>query len=181
MAAVHVTLTARPKTGVKNINVLTVALVGIRRMYVILGISTDVRAESNRVQWTLSPYATLDAPLDPLVPDTNIVNLAPSQVTLPPLGAARMLVACLFWPQEPALASMSVLFSTDGNIPQGKASAWGIGDTTPHNYFGMFTAPFGHARDPGRIVDPLPTDPKVLQQLEIEGRIPPQLERRRLF
>lgn len=182
MPVAHASLTARPRTSDKTANVLTVEAPGIRSMVVLLNVSNLVEGESNEVEWTLSAWATLAEPLDPAAPNANLlVTLAPSQITLPPLGAPLMHVATAYWPFQPAAASLSVLFSTDGTIPQAKAQAWGISDNTPHGHFGLFAAPFGYSNSGGRIVDPLPTDPEVLQQLQIAGRIPRPLERRRRF
>jgi hypothetical protein len=176
---VHQKLRARPQTQDPGANVLTVSLVGIRRMIVILRVSDEVHGESNEVSWTLSAYATL---VDSLLPDRNLktVNLAPSLVTLPPLGARTMHVATLFWPPEPAAAALNVLFSNPGDIPQGQADAFGIGDTTPHDYAGLFMCPFGYAPPFGRLVEPFPNDPALLSRFEAEGRIPPTIDRRRL-
>ena len=77
------------------------------------------------------------------------------------------------WTGLPAAESISFKFSTAADEPQGDAQAFGVGDATPHNEFGLFSAPFGHPRHFERLVDPLPTDPNVLEQLELAGRIPP--------
>jgi hypothetical protein len=92
-----------------------------------------------------------------------------------------MHVATVFWPVGLAAASLSVLFSTPGDIPQGQAEAWGVGDTSPHDFSGLFVTPFGYPRPFERLVDPLPyDDPALLAKLQIDGRIPkPLLARRR--
>jgi hypothetical protein len=147
-------------------------------MHVILQVSNLVEGESNEVEWTLSAFATLAVPLDTDSKQTN-VNVAPSALTLPPLGALTMHVATVFWPADPAAESLSVKFSTPADIPQSKAQAWGLGDTTPHDFSGMFAAPFGYPRHFDRLVDPLPTDPRLLQRLEVDGRLPTPLVARR--
>ncbi len=181
MSPVHVSLNPRPRTGHKDANILTVALAGIRRMHVILQVSNIVDRESNEVSWTLSAWATLVTSLGPegKIPH---VNLAPSLVTLAPLGAQTMHIATLFWPAEPAAASLNVLFSTPADIPEGKAQAWGVGDTTPHDYSGLFVTPFGFGRHLERLVDPLPYgDPELMQKLMVDGQIPvPLLYRKRV-
>ena len=178
-APVQVPLQPRPRTGDKAANILTVALPGIRRMHVILQVSNEVHGESNEVMWSLSAWATLETPLGPNGTIAN-VNCAPSQVTLAPLGARTMHVATVFWPAEPAAASLSVLFSTSGDIPQGEAQAWGIGETTAHDLFGLLVTPIGYPRHLERLVDPLPyDDPQLLERLQIDGRIPPPLLVRR--
>ena len=170
MTPVQVSLRARPKTGDRNANVLTVALAGIRRMDVILQASNDVEGESNDVWWTLAAWATLVTPLGPKLTE---VHLSPSQITVAPLGARTMHVATLFWPLQPAAEALHVLFSTAGDVPQALAQAWGVGDTTPHDFSGIFVSPFGYPRPFERLIDPLPDDPKLLEKLQIDGRLPP--------
>jgi hypothetical protein len=176
---VQVTLNPRARTSDREANILTVALVGIRRMQVILQVSNVVHGESNEVMWTLSAWAKLETSLGPNGTIAH-VNVAPSQVTLAPLGAQTMHVATVYWPPEPAAASLSVKFSTAGDIPQGLAQAWGVGDTTPHDVAGLFVTPFGYPRHFERLVDPLPyDDPELLERLQIDGRIPTPLLLRR--
>jgi hypothetical protein len=164
----------RPRPSASDTNTLVFPLVGIRRMHVFLQASTDTRRETSDVYWTMSAWATLEAPL---VAGTQIelVNLAPSLLTLAPLGASLMHVACAFWPAEPAAKALSIKFSTPADQPQGWAQAFGFADTTPHDFFGFFAAPFGYPRAPERLVEPLPSDPETLLRLQIEGRIPPPL------
>jgi len=178
-APVHLTLNPRSEVSDRTANDLVVPLVGIRRMHVILEVSNVVMGESNEVEWSLSAWATLATPLGPNGTKAD-VNCAPSLVTLSPLGAQRMHVATVFWPAEPAAASLSVRFSTPGDIPQGFAQAWGVADTTPHDLSGLFLTPFGYPRHLDRLVDPLPyDDPALLERLMVEGRIPtPKLVRR---
>jgi len=149
-----------------------VSLPGITRAYVFLQKSIESEREVSEVWWTISAWVTL---VDPLAPDTSLnkVNLAPSLLDIAPLGAGLMLVAGAFWIGLPEAKEISFKFSTAADEPQGDAQAFGVGDTTPHNHFGLFSAPFGHPRHFERLVDPLPTDPKVLEQLELDGRIPP--------
>lgn len=169
----HVSLQPRPGPGPRSTNVLTVKVPDIRRAYVLIQKSTDTRRETSDVWWTLSAWVTLSEPLVDNMPHTKLVNLAPSLLDIAPLGAGLMLVAGAFWTGLPSAESISIKFSTSANEPQGDAQAFGVGDTTPHNEFGLFSAPFGHPRHFERLVDPLPTDPKVLEQLELAGRIPP--------
>jgi hypothetical protein len=157
--------------GLAPTNTLVVPLRGITRAYVYLQKSIESEREVSEVWWTISAWVTL---VDPLAPNTSLtmVNLAPSLLDIAPLGAQLMLVAGAFWTGLPEAQSISFKFSTAADEPQGDAQAFGIGDTRPHNKFGLFAAPFGHPRHFERLVDPLPTDPRVLEQLEIAGRIP---------
>jgi hypothetical protein len=158
--------------GLAPRNTLVVPLPGITRAYVFLQKSTESEREVSEVWWTISAWVTL---VDPLTPNTHLnkVNLAPSLLDIAPLGAGLMLVAGAFWTGLPEAKEISFKFSTAADEPQGDAQAFGIGDATPHNKFGLFAAPFGHPRHFERLVDPLPTDPKILEQLELAGRIPP--------
>jgi len=167
----HVTLKARP--GVTDKNTVTVTLPGIRRMHVFLQASTDVRGETSDIWWTMSAWATL---VTPFAPNLTSVNLAPSLLTIAPLGAGLMHVACAFWPAEPAAAALNVKFSTRGDVPQGPAQAWGVGDMSPHDLFGFFAAPFGYPRAFERLVEPLPDDPELLRKLELERHLPPPID-----
>ena len=177
MAVVHKSLQPRSGPGLgpgglAPTNTLVVPLRGITRAYVYLQKSTESEREVSEVWWTISAWVTL---VDPLVPDTelNMVNLAPSLLDIAPLGAGLMLVAGAFWTGLPAAQSISFKFSTAADEPQGNAQAFGVGDVTPQIEFGLFAAPFGHPRHFDRLVDPLPTDPRVLERLQLEGRIPP--------
>ena len=157
-------------------NLLTVSLPGIRRMHIFLQVSTDTRLESNDIWWWLAASATL---VTPFTPQVTQVNLAPALLDIAPLTAPIMHVATAFWPAEPAVSSMSVKFSTPADIPQGWGSAFGIGDTTPHDRSGIFATPYGYTRQPRRLVEPL-VDPdmklgelKVIDALQIMDRLPP--------
>ena len=165
----------KPRPSDKDENELVVRQCGIRRMHVFMMASTDTRRESSDVWWTLSAWATLEDPCRDLpgLPNYEYVNLAPSMLVLPPLGAAMMHVATLFWMAEPRASALSVKFSTAADQPQGKAIALGYPDTTPHDFAGFFRAPFGFAQAPARLVEPLPGDPDVLLNLQLEDRIPP--------
>jgi hypothetical protein len=165
----------QPKRAVDQSNTLTVTLDGIRRMHVILRVSTDVRDERNEVWWTLAAWATLKTPIDGITD----VHTAPSLLDVAPLSAPVMHVATVFWPEEPAAASLSVHFSTPADIPQSWAAAYGVGDRTPHDRSGLWLVPYGFTREPRRLVEPL-VDPDlrladitVLELLQILDRIPP--------
>jgi hypothetical protein len=84
-----------------------------------------------------------------------------------------MHVATLFWASPPPACALSVKFSTAADQPEGKAIAFGYADTTPHDFSGIFRAPFGYAQAPARLVEPLPQDPDVLTSLQLEDRLPP--------
>ena len=84
-----------------------------------------------------------------------------------------MHVATLFWVAEPRASALSVKFSTAGDQPEGKAIALGYTNATPHDFSGLFRAPFGFAQAPARLVSPLPQDPDVLMSLQLEDRLPP--------
>jgi hypothetical protein len=172
-AIAQVSLQPRPGPGPRSTNVLTITLPDIRRAYVLLQRSTDTRRDTSDIWWTLSAWVTLSEPLVANVPNSNLVNLAPSLLDIAPLGATLMLVAGAFWTGLPSAESISIKFSTRADEPQGDAQAFGVGDSTPHNEFGFFPAPHGYARHPQRLVDPLPDDPRILERLQIEGRIPP--------
>jgi hypothetical protein len=165
----------KPRPSEKDKNELVVPLCGIRRLHVFLAASIDTRRESSDVWWVLSAWATLEDPGGdlPNLPNYRYVNLAPSTLVLPPLGAALMHVASLFWMAEPRASALSVKFSTAGDQPEGKAVAFGYPDTTPHDFAGFFRTPFGFAQAPARLVEPLPDDPEVLLSLQLEDRLPP--------
>jgi hypothetical protein len=154
-------------------NVLTVKVPDIRRAYVLLHRSLNTRGDTSEVYWTLSAWVTLSAPLVANAPGSNLVTLAPSKLHIAPLGAGLMLVAAAFWPGLPTAEAISIKFSTRADEPQGDAQAFAVGDATPTNEFGLFPAPHGHARHPQRIVEPLPDDPAILEQLQLEGRVLP--------
>jgi hypothetical protein len=165
----------KPRPSDKDKNELVVRQCGIRRLNVFMMASTDTRRESSDVWWTLSAWATLEDPCRDLpgLPNYQYVNLAPSTLVLPPLGAAMMHVATLFWIAEPRASALSVKFSTVPDQPQGKAIALGYADTAPHDFAGFFRCPFGFAQAPARLVEPLPDDPNVLLNLQLEDRVPP--------
>lgn len=172
-AVVRADLKPRPSEADKN--ELVFPLSGIRRLHVFMKASVDTRRESSDVWWVLSGWATLEDPARDLpdLPSYQYVNLAPSALVLPPLGAALMHVATVFWVAEPPASALSVKFSTAGDQPEGKAIAFGYADTTPHDFSGLFRAPFGYAQAPARLVDPLSLDPDDLIRLQLEDRLPP--------
>jgi hypothetical protein len=165
----------QPKRAADQSNTLTVGLTGIRRLQVILRVSTDTRGERNEVWWTLSAWATLATPID----GVEHVTVAPSLLDVAPLTAPVMHVATVFWPAEPVASALSVRFSTAADIPQGWAAAYGVGDTTPHDRAGLFLAPYGYTRQPRRLVEPLVdpdlklSDITVLELLQVLDRLPP--------
>ncbi len=163
-------VTIKPRPSVTDKNTLTVSLPGIRRLHVFLEPSADVHAETADIWWSMSAWATLATPLGP---NKHHVHLAPSLLTIAPLGASLMHVACAFWPTEPAASALHVKFSTRVDGPLGDSQAWGIGDTAPHDFFGFFAAPFGHPRAFDRLVEPLPDDPELIHRLELERHLPP--------
>lgn len=165
----------RPRPSETDQNELVFPLPGIRRLHVFMKASVDTRRESSDVWWVLSAWATLEDPGRDLpdLPNYQYVNLAPSTLVIPPLGAALMHVATLFWVAEPPASALSVKFSTAGDQPEGKAIALGYADATPHDFSGLFRAPFGFAQAPARLVSPLPQDPEVLMSLQLEDRLPP--------
>jgi len=158
----RVTLRPRSTPGPRPSNILTVKVPDIRRAYVLLQRSIDTRRDTSDIWWTLSAWVTLSEPLIDSVPTSNLVNLAPSLLDIAPLGASLMLVAGAFWTGLPTAESISIKFSTSADEPQGDAQAFGVGDATPHPEF-----------------DPRPEDPRLLQRLQIEGRIPPPYPPRR--
>jgi len=155
--------------------VLTVRMSGVRRVHVFLLASTDTRRETSDVWWYLSASATLAEPILDLPRLGNIteVNLAPSVLAIPPLGAALMHVATAFWMSVPMAESISIKFTTPPDQPSGKAIALGYPDPEPHDFFGLFRAPFGHPQHAARLVEPLPLEPGELQRLQLEDRVPP--------
>jgi len=131
----------------------------------------DTRSETADVWWSLSAWATLrDAP-----DGFGRVSLAPSALPVAPLGAAVMHIATVFWPAEPPAEAISVSFVTRPDQPQGRPTVWVVGDTTDHDFVGLFRAPFGFPQVPARIVDPFPVelDGLAIQQLQILDRLPP--------
>jgi hypothetical protein len=165
-----------PKQGATDTNILVFPLAGIRRLHIILKASSDTRRETSDVWWYLSAWATIeDAGVNlPGVASEN-VNLAPSRVEIPPLGAGVMHIATAWWMGLPPASALSVQFSTSADQPQGSALALGYADTTPHNFSGLLRAPYGYPRMQARLVEPLPTDPETLDRLEIDDRIAPPL------
>ncbi len=175
----------RPRPSETDKNELVFPLAGIRRLHVFMKASIDTRRDVSDVWWVLSGWATLAEPARDLpdMPNYQHVNVAPSALVIPPLGAALMHVATLFWPATPPASALSIKFSTAGDQPQGRAVALGYADTTPHDFFGLFRAPFGYAQAPARLVDPLPDDPSELTKLQLDERLgsqlTPQLPRRK--
>lgn len=165
----------KPRPSETDKNELVFPLSGIRRLHVFMKASVDTRRASSDVWWVLSAWATLEDPEHDLpgLPNYQYVNLAPSTLVIPPLGAALMHVATLFWVAEPRASALSVKFSTAGDQPEGKAVALGYADATPHDFAGVFRAPFGFAQAPARLVQPLSEDPDVLLSLQIDDRLPP--------
>lgn len=165
----------RPRPSETDKNELVFPLPGIRRLHVFMKASVDTRRDASDVWWVLSAWATLENPARdlPELPNYQYVNLAPSTLVIPPLGAALMHVATLFWVAEPRASALSVKFSTAADQPEGKAVAMGYADTTPHDFSGVFRAPFGYPQAPARLVSPLPSDPELLTSLQLEDRLPP--------
>jgi hypothetical protein len=176
-------LKPRPQKGVDT-NTLVAAFPGIRRLDIVLFPSVDTRNETSDVWWVLSAWATVTDPADYLpglapstptppggTPAPQFINLSPSLLIIPPLGAGGMHIATAFWPELPPASAISVLFSTPADQPQGNALVFGYASATPHNDAGLFRAPYGHAQLPARLVSPLPTDPRILEYLELEDRI----------
>ena len=165
----------KPRPSETDKNELVFPLSGIRRLHVFMKASVDTRRESSDVWWVLSGWATLEAPERDLpgLPNFQYVNLAPSALVIPPLGAALMHVATLFWVAQPPASALSVKFSTAGDQPEGKAIVLGYADTTPHDFSGLFRAPFGYAQTPARLVDPLSQSADDLERLQLEERLPP--------
>jgi hypothetical protein len=165
----------RPRPSEADKNELVFPLSGIRRLHVFMKASIDTRRESSDVWWVLSGWATLEDPARTLpdLPNYQYVNLAPSALVIPPLGAEIMHVATLFWVAEPRASALSVKFSTAGDQPEGRAVALGYADATPHDFSGLFRAPFGFPQAPARFVDPLPPAPDDLLDLQLQDRLPP--------
>jgi hypothetical protein len=167
-----VTVGLRPRPAQGDTNTLVFPLVGIRRMDVYLKCSKDVRRMTADVWWWISAWAVV---VDPQVNlpghPSGKVNLAPSRVAIPQLGAGLMHVATVFWPNLPPAASLNMLFSTNADQPQGNAMAYGYADTTPHPYSGVFVAPFGFTQIAPRLVSPLPEDPATVQRLLLDNSI----------
>lgn len=152
-------------------NTVTFPLVGIRRLHVLMRMNADSRGETSDVWWTLSAWATLEDPPEGFAD----VNLPPSALSVPPLGAGVMYIATVYWPAAPTAVSLSVAFVTADDQPQGRPTVWVVGDTNPHDFVGLFRAPFGYPQALSRIVAPLPPgiDDATLQQLQLEDRLPP--------
>jgi hypothetical protein len=128
-------------------NLLTVGGPNLRRVILLLKLSASGRQQlRHQIPWWVSCYATLETPavaLAPLAAPPSNVNLAPSLVRLPPLGANLMHVATAYWPPVPPIASMSFYFSTEADEPSNGAWAFGFPDATPHDYSGFWVMPFG--------------------------------------
>src|SRR5262245_33207512 len=102
-------------------NLLTVSGPNLRRVVLFLRLSSSGRGQlRHQIPWWVSCYATLLSPgtaLAPLANPNPNVNLAPSRLRLPPLGANLMHVATAYWPPVPLIESISFLFSTESNEP----------------------------------------------------------------
>ena len=130
-------------------NTRTIPLAGIRRAFVYLQGSKDTRSGGHafsELSWYASAWGVPDKPeLDfegAVAP--VFVNLAPSRVEIPPLGAALMLVLVAYLPPVPSFKALGCAFVAEGHQqPSGKAIAWGHGDRTPHDFAGLFLCPFG--------------------------------------
>ena len=137
--------TREDKSPTKNL--LTVSGPNLRSVVLFLKLSASGRQQlRHQIPWWLSSYATLQSPGTALAPIANPpgnVNLAPSRVRLPPLGANLMHVATAYWPPVPPIASMSFYFSTEADEPSNAAWAFGFPDPTPHNASGLWVMPFG--------------------------------------
>lgn len=137
--------TREDKSPTKNL--LTVSGPDLRRVVLFLKLSASGRQQlRHQIPWWISCYATLESPETTLAPLANPpvnVNLAPSRMRLPPLGANLMHVATAFWPPVPPVASISFYFSTEADEPSNGARAWGYPDSTPHDYSGLWVMPFG--------------------------------------
>jgi hypothetical protein len=152
-------------------NSVTFSLPGIRRLHVLLRVNPDTRRETADVWWVLSAWATLRGAPEGFAD----VNLPPSALPIPPLGAGVMYVATVFWPAEPEAEALSVSFVTAADQPQGRPTACVIGDTLPHDFIGVFRAPFGYPQAFPRIVEPLPPgiDANTVRDLQLLDRLPP--------
>lgn len=137
--------TREDKSPTKNL--LTVSEPGLRRVVLFLKLSASGRQQlRHQIPWWVSCYATLAEPktaLAPLASPPANVNLAPSRLRLPPLGANLMHVATAYWPPVPPIASISFYFSTEADEPSNGAWAWGYPDSAPHDYSGLWVMPFG--------------------------------------
>jgi hypothetical protein len=163
-----------PRASDIGTNTLVFPLPGIRRLDIVLCASIDTRRDTSEIWWALSAWATILDPADNLPGFTSppYVNIAPSLVWVPPLGAGVMHVVTIFWPALPPASELSVKFSTAADQPEGNAIAFGYANTTPHNENGIFVSPYGHPKTPARLVS-LPDDPEMLRRLALEDRIPP--------
>jgi hypothetical protein len=137
--------TREDKSPTKNL--LTVTGRDLRRVILFLKLSASGRQQlRHQIPWWVSCYATLEDPATALAPLANPpanVNLAPSRLRLPPLGANLMHVATAYWPPVPPITSISFYFSTEADEPSNAAWAWGFADSTPHDYSGFWVMPFG--------------------------------------
>jgi hypothetical protein len=137
--------TREDKSPTKNL--LTVKGENLRRVVLFLKLSASGRQQlRHQIPWWVSCYATLQSPgttLAPLANPPENVNLAPSRLRLPPLGANLMHVATAYWPPVPPIASISFYFCTEADEPSNAAWAWGFPDATPHDYSGLWVMPFG--------------------------------------
>jgi hypothetical protein len=137
--------TREDKSPTKNL--LTVSGPNLRRVVLFLKLSASGRQQlRHQIPWWVSSYATLESPgtaLAPLANPPKNVNLAPSRIRLPPLGANLMHVATAYWPPVPPIASMSFYFSTEADEPSNGAWAFGFPDSTPHDVSGFWVMPFG--------------------------------------
>jgi hypothetical protein len=147
--------TREDKSPTKNL--LTVSAPGLRRVVLFLKLSASGRQQlRHQIPWWVSCYATLSDPGDSLAPLANPpanVNLAPSRLKLPPLGANLMHVATAYWPPVPPIDSISFYFSTEADEPSNGAWAWGYPDSTPHDYAGLWVMPFGSGPMMSRVDD----------------------------
>lgn len=160
-------------------NLLTVTAPGIRRVVLFLKLSASGRQQlRHQIPWWLSCYATLADPKTTLAPLANPpenVNLAPSRLRLPPLGANLMHVATAYWPPVPAITSISFYFSTNADEPSNAAWAWAYPDSTPHDYAGLWVMPFGSGPMMSRIDE---HDEPSAEPLARELAASPQLSKR---
>jgi hypothetical protein len=160
--------TREDKSPTKNL--LTVSERGLRRVVLFLKLSASGRQQlRHQIPWWVSCYATLAEPqtaLAPLASPPANVNLAPSRLRLPPLGANLMHVATAYWPPVPPIASISFYFATEADEPSNAAWAWGYPDATPHDYSGLWVMPFGSGPMRSRIdEDEEPSAERIAREL----------------
>jgi hypothetical protein len=146
-------------------NVLEIALPspGIRRAYIVLQTGTITDEEWNRIWWTLQADVMLAETFDGL----DHISLLPGLLEIAPLTTTVAHVATAYWVEGLPATSIRVRVSSYGEQPSGYAQVYGWGDTTPHDKSGLWPAPYGHVRQPRRIVAPLPDPEQTLGETSL--------------